>query len=189
MNSWEFLINYLILPPINGVCIVTQNNIVIIRLPHYQHHRILHLSVLKQMLKINFYSILDYAKKFLKQYNDSIKIIGSTKKPDVFFYRYDFAIKRAIALIYMKKRIRMTGDDPVKLADSLIEHKQEFTRQFIDRANSEITEKINKLKTVASKQKNIDAFENSFKPFYDEISPENTTYIQQIVTRLRQSIK
>ena len=129
------------------------------------------------------------AQNFLKQYNDSIKIIGSTKKPDVFFYRYDFAIKRAIALIYMKKRIRMTGDDPVKLADSLIEHKQEFTRQFIDRANSEITEKINKLKTVASKQKNIDAFENSFKPFYDEISPENTTYIQQIVTRLRQSIK
>lgn len=126
---------------------------------------------------------------YLKQYNDSIKIIGTTKKTDVYFYRYDFAIKRAIALIHMKKRIRMTGDDPVQLADSLIEHKQEFTRQFIDRANADITEKINKLKTVASKQKNIDAFENSFKPFYDEISPENADYIQQIVTRLRQSLK
>ena len=127
-------------------------------------------------------------KNYLKQYNESIKIIGTTKNPEIYFYRYDFAIKRAIALIYMKRYVKMTGDNPVKLANSLIEHKQEFTRQFIDRAYSDVFEKVTKLKTAASKKKRIDAYESGFVQYYDELSAENIEYIQYTVVQLRQRI-
>lgn len=128
------------------------------------------------------------AANYLKQYNDSIKLIGTTVKPDVFFYRYDFAIKRAIALIYMKKYVKMSGDNPVKLANSLIEHKQEFIRQFIDRVYSETAEKISKLKTTSSKNKRIESFENSFSPYMDEINSDNQSYIKFVASELKQGV-
>lgn len=125
------------------------------------------------------------AQNFLKQFNESIKIIGSTKKPDIFFSRYDFAIKRGIALIYTRKYVRMTGDNIEKNTNQLIEHKQEFTRQMIDRVYIDYNEKINKLKTLKAKAKKIDEFENCFKPFLNEMCPENISYIQELTNRLK----
>jgi hypothetical protein len=128
------------------------------------------------------------AQNFLKQYNDSIKIVGSTKKPLVFFYRYDFAVKRGIALIYARRYVRMSGDNIEKKTNQLIEHKQEFIRQMIDRVYEDYSEKINKLKTQKAKVKKADDFELSFAPFIDEISQENIKYINQITERLRQGV-
>ena len=125
---------------------------------------------------------------FLKQFNDSIKIVGSTTKPDTFFYRYDFAVKKGIALIYSRKYVRMTGDNIEKKTNQLIEHKQEFVRQMIDRVYAEYSEKINKLKTPKSMAKKVDDFEQSFQPFYDELCQDNIAYIQQVAAQLRQGV-
>lgn len=125
------------------------------------------------------------AKIYYKQYNESINLIGSTKKPDVFFQRYDFALTRIIGLIYMKKYVSIQGSNLPETAEKLIDHKQELVHDLILRCNNALEDKLLTLKTTKSKENNIKKFESQFQPFYKEMSPENINYVSFLVNELR----
>lgn len=136
-------------------------------------------------IKINrSYSQMN-AKNYYIQYNESVNLIGTTKKPDVFFQRYDFAITRIIGLIYMKKYVKIEGSNLPETAEKLIDHKQEFVHELILRCSNAVENKLLTLKTVKSKENNINKFETSFQPFYGEMSPENINYVTKLANKLR----
>lgn len=126
------------------------------------------------------------AQTYYRQYNESVNLIGTTKKPDVFFSRYDFAVTRLIGLIIMKKYVKIEGNNLEETAEILIDGKQEFVQQLIKRCGIALQEKLSKLKTVKSKITNINKFEEQFTPYYTEISQENQAYIQRIANFYRQ---
>ena len=103
----------------------------------------------------------------------------------IFFYRYDFAIKRIIAVAYMQKYVNMTGDSPALLAEKMIKNKQEFIRQLIERCGFSLEVKLSKLKTSSSKQNNIISFEKEFSLFSDELSQDNKEYLLCVADNLR----
>ncbi len=118
---------------------------------------------------------------YVRQFNDSVNIASTTKKPDVFFERYDFALQRIIAVIYMRKYVKVKMNSPEKSANELIDRKQEFIRDLISRRAEVLKEKLTKLKTPASKKKNIAKFEEEFIPYHTEMSQENIDYIKRTV--------
>lgn len=128
------------------------------------------------------------AQTYYRQYNESVSIIKTTKKPEIFFDRYDFAVTRLIALIYMKQYVKIEGSNLQEAAEILINNKQEYVHQLIDRCVNALYEKLLKLKTNKSKNNNINAFEEQFMPYYAEISPENQDYIHRLADFYRQHI-
>lgn len=129
------------------------------------------------------------AQTYYKQYNDSLKLIGTTKKPDVFFERYDFAITRLIGLIYMKKYIRIEGSNLPEAVEKMIDHKQEFVMQMIERSFEGLETKVYKLKTKISKIKNIEKFKESFEPYLVEINADNRNYLYSLVDGLKNLVE
>ena len=127
---------------------------------------------------------------YIKQYQDSANITSTTVKPDVFFYRYDFAIKRMIAIIYMQKyaKIKVSGTScPESAVEEMIDTKEQNTRDMIDRALADLSDKVAKLKTPKSKLNNIHKFVDSFKGFV-EVSPENFTYLVTETEKLKKKV-
>lgn len=127
---------------------------------------------------------------YIKQYQDSAKLTNTTVKPDVFFYRYDLAIKRMIAIIYMQKyaKIKIFGNYcPEQIVEEMIDTKEENTKAMIDRAFIELKSKVEKLKTPKSKMSNIEKFIDSFKGFV-EISPNNFNYIISLTENLKKQV-
>lgn len=130
------------------------------------------------------------AKTFMKQYEDSIAIISKTTNPLTFFYRYDFAIKRMIAMVYMQKYYKLKAHGnytPESLVEMLIDNKETNTKAMIDRAFMELKCKVEKAKTQKTKLSNIDKFIDSFKG-YPEISPDNFNYLLSLTAKLKKEI-
>lgn len=130
------------------------------------------------------------AKGYLKQYEDSMRLVETTTKPDVFFYRYDYAIKRLIGLIYMQKYIRVKSQDHHSLEETvedLIDNKEQNTKAMIDRALAELKNKVSGLKTPKSRLTNITKFVDSFKGFV-EVSPANFTYLVTQTENIKKQI-
>ena len=123
---------------------------------------------------------------YVRHFNESINLIDTTKKPNIFFERYNFALERAIALIYMKKYVKVSMSSPEKSADKLIEHKQELVKDMIYRRGCVLQDKLSSLKTSKSRLNNIKKFEEEFVPYYGEMSQKNIDYIKQIANFYRQ---
>lgn len=127
---------------------------------------------------------------YIKQYQDSANITNTTVKPDVFFYRYDFAVKRMIAIIYMQKYAKIKISDapcPEFVVEQMIDTKEENTKAMIDRALIDLKSKVEKLKTPKSKLTNIEKFIDNFKG-YVEISPNNFNYLLSMTEKLKKQV-
>ena len=98
-----------------------------------------------------------------------------------YYLKSDFALQRIIAVIYMRKYVKVKMNSPEKSANELIDRKQEFIRDLISRRAEVLKEKLTKLKTPASKKKNIAKFEEEFIPYHTEMSQENIDYIKRTV--------
>ena len=134
-------------------------------------------SITKEFSQLN-------AAAFIRQFDESIRIIGTTTKPLIFFYRYDFAIKRAIALIYMSKYVHINGS-PEYAVNNLLQNKDEYTRQMIDRCINELRTKISTLKSHSTKTSYIQRFVDGFEQYYDEISERTQLYLENGINNLQ----
>ena len=126
---------------------------------------------------------------YYQQYNDSVNLIGTTKNPEVFFDRYDYAVTRIIGLIYMQKYVKIEGSDLSEAAEKLIDSKQELVKQLIERRATALNLKLLQLKTVKSKINNIQKFEDEFISYHCEMSQENIDYINRIADYYKQNCK
>lgn len=126
------------------------------------------------------------AKTYYKQYDNSFALLYQTDNPLIFFYRYDFAVKRLIDIIYMQRYADFLSIlKPEVTVENLLNDKQKLVGYMIDRASGKLENKLKNLKSTKIKLTNIDKFEQSFIPFLDEISPENIQHIKQIADKLR----
>ena len=126
---------------------------------------------------------------YTKQAQDSDRICYSTTDPLVFFYRYDFMIKRYIDMISMSKYTDFQFIDAYSAYCSAINTKQVAVKSLITRCADKCRTKIATLKTANSKRNNIDKFQSQFFEFADEISPENQQYIAALAEDMRLSVK
>ena len=129
------------------------------------------------------------AQHYYRQFNESMNLIETTKKPDVFFSRYDCAATRIIGLIYMQKYAKKKNNDLEKIATSLIENKQLFVERFIERAFDELKLKVHSLKTQKAKINNIEKFQKSFEPYFVEMSAQNKDYMYSLTDGLKHAVE
>lgn len=93
---------------------------------------------------------------YVKQVEDSVRIINNTTNPLVFFYRFDFAVKRYIDLCSMSRYVKSSKRDFVKETKNLIALKQQYIYNLIIRVNEKAVEKIASLKTEKGRINHIE---------------------------------
>lgn len=93
---------------------------------------------------------------------DCANLINTTKKPDVFFNRYNLLISIMNELITVEKKFKFDGSKPSEIKKHLMDKEQYTINDFIDRYYQNAILKINSFKTMKAK-------ENSAKKFLDDI--------------------
>lgn len=109
----------------------------------------------------------------LKIIQESISLCNTTKKPSVFFKRYDLIIEHMETLAKLEKYVRFRGDKPSKKLAEFQNLRYSEIDKMIDRAWEETLEKIGCLKTEGAKLKKITAFRDEMDKFSDSMSDAN----------------
>lgn len=105
------------------------------------------------------------APQFLKQAQESAKILQTTTEPATFFARYDFCLGRLMQLEECKGygvSVSTTAD--LKKYQSLA-FRDEAVTEFIHRTEEKYKAKIESLKTVKAKQNWAEKFHQAFEPY------------------------
>lgn len=96
------------------------------------------------------------AKRYLEIYNDSQKLFQETKNPEVFFMRFDLAVKPLNDLQNLidetNNAIKYQGDSIPKMIKKLETHRDEVTSLFIEKYFDASKNKTRKLKTEKGKR-------------------------------------
>ena len=128
----------------------------------------------------------------LNQASDSVAIINSTTKPDVFFKRLHFTLDCLLFLQQYEKYNIFKNSSPSNDLRAIIQNIEATVNDFIDRADNECKRKIATYKTERAKSKcfvdfsikMISAFDcadkfwsgNSLYPHYNGILYTNNNY-------------
>lgn len=118
----------------------------------------------------------------IKIFEDSLKIIADTEKPNVFFSRLDLAEKHLTKLVslepYMKtiKQIRMS-DTPSSMLRVFVSEKDRCIVDFLYRYYWSVKEKAEKMKTEKGKQNQYEKFYVSLVPYFNQINEYNMKII------------
>lgn len=113
------------------------------------------------------------APQYLKQIKESAKIINETKKPEIFFSRYDLMISRIRELRELERYVKFKGDKPKYMLEQAESKRSMAIHDFIDRFYSESYLKISTLKTDSAKQKVADKFFSSLEGYFISMDKEN----------------
>lgn len=109
----------------------------------------------------------------MKIIQESIKLCNETKKPDVFFKRWDLIMHHMKILSNLEKYIKFSGDSPSKTLLEFESKKYDAIDDMIDRAWKEYSIKIDSLKTDTARHKNIESFKYDFDQYSCFMSQEN----------------
>lgn len=121
---------------------------------------------------------------YVRQVEDSTKIISSTTEPLIFFYRFDFAVKRYIDLCNMSRYVKSKRNFIKETAD-LINSKQQYIQGLIIRIYRKESQKVLSLKTEKGKMNHIKKVRDSFLPFTDEMINENIIFLNSVIEKLK----
>lgn len=124
------------------------------------------------------------AHSYRLQYKESLETMKTTSNPTTFFYRYDMAIKKAIGLAYMQEKITIPGESLAREAEKLIETKDTYTTQMIERAIVDIKNDLEALTVPAEISKKLNSFEKRMKKYSDEMTSEHIETIEKTVDAL-----
>lgn len=105
------------------------------------------------------------APQFLKQAQESAKILQTTTEPDTFFTRYDFCVGRLMELEECKKYgapVSATAD--LKKYRSL-SFRDDAVKEIIHRTEEKYQAKIEGLKTAKAKQNWAEKYHQAFEPY------------------------
>ena len=105
------------------------------------------------------------APQFLKQAQESAKILQTTTEPDTFFTRYDFCVGRLMELEECKKYgapVSATAD--LKKYRSL-SFRDDVVKEIIHRTEEKYQAKIEGLKTAKAKQNWAEKYHQAFEPY------------------------
>ena len=112
------------------------------------------------------------AERKLEIVQDCIKLVNTTKNPDVFFPRYEKLLEELSALSRMEGRIKFSGQLPSAALQDFASRKEYTFNDFIDRYYRSVEEKINNLTTEKAKINNSQKFYDSLVA-YQTVMPES----------------
>lgn len=115
----------------------------------------------------------------LKIVQDCVRIINSTKKPNVFFERYDLMEQKLNHLIRLSG-VHYSGTSPRKMLSQIQKKKQAAIHDMIERYHADISFKAASLKTEKAKQNTFNIFLSTLELYYSQMNPDNINYIKQL---------
>lgn len=120
------------------------------------------------------------APQFLKQAQESAKILQTTTEPATFFTRYDFCVGRLIELEKCKRY-----GAPVSMTSDLnkyrsIAFRDEAVNEIIHRTADKYRTKIESLKTQKAKKNWAEKYQQAFEPYLPYISDKQKTVLEKV---------
>lgn len=120
------------------------------------------------------------APQFLKQAQESAKILQTTTEPATFFTRYDFCVGRLIELEKCKRY-----GVPVSTTSDLTKYRSiafrdEAVNEIIHRTADKYRTKIESLKTQKAKKNWAEKYQQAFEPYLPYISDKQKTVLEKV---------
>nr|DAY94468.1 MAG TPA: hypothetical protein [Caudoviricetes sp.] len=120
------------------------------------------------------------APQFLKQAQESAKILQTTTEPATFFTRYDFCVGRLIELEKCKRY-----GAPVSTTSDLTKYRSiafrdEAVNEVIHRTADKYRTKIESLKTQKAKKNWAEKYQQAFEPYLPYISDKQKTVLEKV---------
>ena len=120
------------------------------------------------------------APQFLKQAQESAKILQTTTEPATFFTRYDFCVGRLIELEKCKRY-----GVPVSTTSDLTKYRSiafrdEAINEVIHRTADKYRTKIESLKTQKAKKNWAEKYQQAFEPYLPYISDKQKTVLEKV---------
>lgn len=120
------------------------------------------------------------APQFLKQAQESAKILQTTTEPATFFSRYDFCVGRLIELEKCKRY-----GVPVSTTSDLTKYRSiafrdEAVNEIIHRTADKYRTKIESLKTQKAKKNWAEKYQQAFEPYLPYISDKQKTVLEKV---------
>lgn len=116
---------------------------------------------------------IEQATRLEQIYSDSIKLVDTTKKPDVFFSRLSLVFDTLLALQKYEKKHFFKGVTPSQRIKNLAEILEREVNQFIMRVSYDELNKISALKTDKARSARIDKFEKTMRSAFASSSTFN----------------
>lgn len=132
-------------------------------------------------------NVLDNPEK-MKQYSaanslrickESIKIVYETTNPDTFFSRYDIILKETANIETFSDRFNFGDTSPQAMRQEVVNGKQKYIRDMIDRYWNETYAKAQTLKTDNGKKNRYQKFYDALEQYKDEMNDDNVRYYNQ----------
>ena len=118
------------------------------------------------------------AESAIKIIEDSVKLINTTTKPDVFFKRLDLFEEKLNVLCELKN-IKFDGQKPKDKLKEFNKEKHCVVNAFIDRCFDETLLKIDSLKTVDAKLRNREKFYVELSTYIDLMPKKSALYFKE----------
>lgn len=109
----------------------------------------------------------------LKVIQESMNHCNTTKKPEVFFKRYDILEQQLEVLSKLEKFVRFNGDKPSSKLSEIRRIKQSEVSKMIERAWEDTLDKSSKLKTEKGKINKINAFRDEMDKYSNFMDDSN----------------
>ena len=109
--------------------------------------------------------------------DDCIRILQSTKKPDVFFSRLALLGNKLYRLSQFERHIKFQTTPPSYAFNVYQREYQEMIHTFLVRYYFDIHEQAETLKTNKAKQNKYQKFYDSLQPYFNIMSQQNIEYV------------
>lgn len=119
------------------------------------------------------------AEQDLKIIQDCVRIVNTTKKPNIFFERYKLMEEKLNELIHLHG-LHYSGMSPKKMLSQTQTKKQAAIHDMIDRYYADVAFKAANLKTEKARQNQYSAFRSVLKLYYSEMNGENISYVENL---------
>ena len=124
------------------------------------------------------------APQFLKQAQESAKILSSTTEPSVFFMRYDFCVGRLIQLVDCKKYgVKVTTTSSLEKYLDLT-FREEAVNEIVQRTQEKYRDKIESLKSPKAKQNWAIKYHRAFELYLSYMSDNAKTKLDECSAEL-----
>lgn len=119
------------------------------------------------------------APQFLKQAQESAKILQTTTEPDTFFTRYDFCVGRLMELENCKKYgAPVSATNDLKKYQNL-EFRDGAVKEIIHRTEEKYQTKIENLKTAKAKQNWAQKYHQAFEPYLPYMTDSQKSELEE----------
>lgn len=123
------------------------------------------------------------AARELEIMNDCVRILQSTKKPDVFFSRLELLGNKLYRLTQFERHVNFPEVKPSFAFNAYQRDYQAMIHSFLVRYCNDVIEQAEALKTNKAKQNKYQKFFDSLQPYFNVMSPQNIEYIYSSFNR------